>query len=72
MNITLYNCYRVSRDQLIIDWGDALPDVNEAPLPSPITSQKVPETSDLVNLENTMGRSTLMKFDTEFDTNLNF
>lgn len=69
MNITLYNCYRVSRDQLIIDWGDALPDVNEAPLPSPVTSQKVPETSDLVNLENTMGRSSLIELNIGFDSN---
>ena len=46
---------RVSRDQLIIDWGDAIPDANEAPLPSPSSAQNIAESTDLVNIENTMG-----------------
>ncbi|XP_045160177.2 protein FAM91A1-like [Mercenaria mercenaria] len=44
---------KVTQDQLIIDWGDAIADVNEAPPnPSPVTKPTV--VSDLVNLETSM------------------
>ena len=52
INVTLF---RVSQDQLILDWGDALIDFNDIPAPSPVS--KTPEEStNLVNLENAMGK----------------
>ena len=54
-----YVLFRVSQDQLILDWGDALIDINEAPAPSPVS--KTPEEStNLVNLENAMGKLLLV------------
>lgn len=47
---------KVSQDQLILDWGDALIDINDAPEASP--DSKTPEESNsLVNLENAMENS---------------
>ena len=52
--------FRVSQDQLILDWGDALIDFNDIPAPSPVS--KTPEEStNLVNLENAMGKSIFSK-----------
>ncbi|XP_060576810.1 protein FAM91A1-like, partial [Ruditapes philippinarum] len=44
---------KVTQEQLIIDWGDALADVNENP-PSPSSLTKPTVVSDLVNLESSM------------------
>ena len=50
--------FRVSQNQLILDWGDALIDINDVPAPSP--DSKTPEEStSQVNLETAMGKSTL-------------
>lgn len=46
---------KISQDQLIINWGDDLGDVNEAPPPlSPSSLIKPAVVSDLVNLETSM------------------
>ena len=50
--------FRVSQDQLILDWGDALIDINDVPAPSP--DNKTPEESTIqVNLETAMGKFSL-------------
>lgn len=47
---------KVSQDQLILDWGDALIDINDVPAPSP--DSKTPEEStSLVSLESAMENS---------------